>query len=137
MNEVVLGKKASIERCIVQIREYYRIESGRPFHQDFMRQDAIIMNLQRLCARGVDIANHWVMKAKLGLPRTSAESFELLQTAGLIDSPMCDQLKNLIGACDTLARECIAPDLRVMVDIIRHHLEDPLAFADLALERVV
>jgi len=136
MNEVVLGKKVSIERCIVQIREYYHIDSGRPFHQDFLRQDAIAMNLQRMCEMCIDIANHWVMKAKLGLPRTSAESFELLKTAGLIEEPMCNQLKGMVGFRNILVHAYTVIDLSMMEDIIKHHLEEPLAFADLALERV-
>ena len=43
MNEVVLNKKISIERCIEQINTYYALDRGLPFEQDFLKQDAIAM----------------------------------------------------------------------------------------------
>lgn len=34
MNEIVLSKKVSIERCIRQIKLYYAMDSGIPFESD-------------------------------------------------------------------------------------------------------
>jgi len=47
MPDVVLNKKESIERCIKQIRLYYGMPSEFPFEKDFLKQDAIAVNLQR------------------------------------------------------------------------------------------
>ncbi len=57
MNEIILNKKISIERCIQQIDAYYVLDSGQPFATDYLRQDAIAMNLQRACELTIDIAN--------------------------------------------------------------------------------
>jgi len=46
MNEIILNKKVSIERCIRQIRQYYAVASDSPFALDYLRQDAIAMNLR-------------------------------------------------------------------------------------------
>ena len=35
MNDVVLNKKESIERCIKQIRVYYALPSDKPFQKVF------------------------------------------------------------------------------------------------------
>lgn len=37
MNDVVLNKKESIERCIRQIRTYYALPSDLPFEEDFLK----------------------------------------------------------------------------------------------------
>ncbi len=79
MNETILNKKVSIERCVRQVDEYYSHDSGVPFADDHLRQDAIAMNLQRVCELTIDIANYLIRKKKLGLPRDSRESFTLLQ----------------------------------------------------------
>lgn len=47
IDDIVLGKKESIERCIRQIREYYARPSELPFEEDYFRRDAIAMNIQR------------------------------------------------------------------------------------------
>ena len=47
MNDVLLNKKVSLERCVRQVRAYFQLETGQVFAEDFLRQDAIAMNLQR------------------------------------------------------------------------------------------
>ncbi len=79
MNEILLNKKVSIERCVAQIDKYYALKSSLPFETDYLRQDAISMNLQRICELAIDIANHLVKTKKLGLPQDSRDSFALLQ----------------------------------------------------------
>ena len=58
MNEIVLNKKISIERCVQQIQVYYALDNGQPFATDYLKQDAIGMNLQRACELSLDIENH-------------------------------------------------------------------------------
>ncbi len=134
MNEIIINKKISIERCIAQIRHYYAMESEKPFEQDFLRQDAIGMNLQRISELTIDIANYLIKTRKLGLPQDSADAFALLQRAGLISESMMDNMKGMVGFRNVLVHEYKKLDLSVMVDVIEHHLNDPLDFADLALK---
>lgn len=85
MTDIVLSKKESVERCVRQIRSYYR---GRhddiPFETNYMLQDAIAMNLQRACEQCIDLANHAVKEKKLGLPRESRDGFRLLAEHGVV-----------------------------------------------------
>ena len=78
MNEILLNKKISIERCVAQIDKYYALKGGLPFETDYLRQDAICMNLQRICELAIDIANHLIKTKKLGLPQDSKDCFALL-----------------------------------------------------------
>ena len=95
MSDVVLNKKVSIERCLRQVGEYYRMDTGILLERDHLRQDAIAMNLQRAAELCIDIANHLVRIHKLGLPRDSRESFTLLEQAGLLDAELARVSKEL------------------------------------------
>lgn len=134
MNEVILNKKVSIERCIKQIGDYYRADSGVPFEQDHLKQDAIAMNLQRAAELAIDTANHLIKTRKLGLPQDSTGSFALLEQAGLLDAGLARRLKGMVGFRNILVREYRKLDLSIMVDVIEHRLDDLLDFAGLALE---
>lgn len=136
MNEVILNKKVSIERCIAQINQYYAMDRGLPFEQDFLKQDAIAMNLQRACELAIDIANHLIKIKKLGLPQDSRDSFELLQRTGLIDAPMMRNLQAMVGFRNVLVHAYRKLDLEVMVNVIENHTRDLLDFAHRVVEAV-
>ena len=134
MNEIILNKKISIERCIQQINTYYALDNGLPFAADYLRQDAISMNLQRACELTIDIANHLIKSRRLGLPQDSRDSFALLQQAGLITIEQMNGLQAMIGFRNTLVHQYQKLNLRIMVNVIEHHLRELLDFAQVALD---
>jgi uncharacterized protein YutE (UPF0331/DUF86 family) len=134
MNEIVINKKISIERCISQIQRYYAMKNGKPFEEDFLKQDAIGMNLQRMSELAIDIANYLIKTRKLGLPQDSADAFALLRRAGLISEGMMENMKGMVGFRNVLVHQYKKLDLNVMVDVIEHHLFDAQDFANRALE---
>ena len=88
MDDVILAKKESLERCVRQIHLYRQITSELPLEKDFLRQDAIALNLQRAAELCLDMANHVVRRRKLGVPKDSRESFTLLEKASLIPAEL-------------------------------------------------
>ena len=134
MNEIILNKKVSIERCIQQIETYYALDTGLPFATDYLRQDAIAMNLQRACELTIDIANYLIKSKKLGLPQDSRDSFTLLQQAGLMTIEQMNRLQAMVGFRNTLVHQYQNLDLQIMVDVIEHHLREFLDFANAALD---
>ncbi len=134
MNDVILNKKISIERCIEQIDKYYRLESRLSFENDFLKQDAIAMNLQRACELSIDIANHLIKARKLGLPQDSRNSFELLQRGGLISVEMMATLQTMVSFRNILVHEYRKLDLGIMVAVIENHARKLLDFANLAFQ---
>jgi len=52
MNDIVLNKKESIERCIKQVRSYYGRPSDMPFEEDYLKQDAIAIQSSTGCGAG-------------------------------------------------------------------------------------
>ena len=129
MLDSVLNKKDSIERCVQQVRRYYALPSEQNFAEDFLKQDAIALNLQRACQLCIDLANLTIRKKKLGLPKESAESFLLLAEAGIIEQLLAEKLKGMVGFRNILVHEYKKIDLSIMVDVIEHRLEDLVLFA--------
>ena len=134
MNEIILNKKVSIERCIEQIDTYYAVDNGLPFVMDHLKQDAIAMNLQCACELAIDIANHLIKTKKLGLPQDSRESFALVQRAGLISVEHMNALQAMVGFRNILVHEYKKLDICIMVDVIEHRMREFLNFANIALK---
>jgi uncharacterized protein YutE (UPF0331/DUF86 family) len=133
MNDIILSKKVSIERCLKKIDRYYRLETGLPFIKDQLRLDAVAMNLQRAAELTIDIANHLVKIRKLGLPRDSCESFTLLAQAGMIDEVMLRKLQGMVGFRNILVHEYQELDMAILIDVIEHRTRDLLEFATQAM----
>lgn len=76
MNDVILTKTTTIERCVKQIHEVY--EDNPANLADFIKQDSIILTIQRACEASIDLAMHIVSERKLGVPKASREGFKLL-----------------------------------------------------------
>jgi len=134
MNDIVLNKKESIERCIKQIRAYYAVHSDVAFEEASMKQDAIAVNLQRACEQAIDLANHTIRVRKLGLPKESKESFRLLAQSGIIPADLSDKLERMIGFRNTLVHEYQKLDIGLMVDVIENHLDDLIDFTNYILQ---
>lgn len=133
MSDVLLNKKATIERCVAQARDWHRSATAS---DDQMRQDAIAMNLQRACESAIDIANHLIRIRKLGLPQDSRDAFDLLKQGGIIDEEMNSALKSMVGFRNILVHEYRALDPAIVEAVIEHRLDDLLAFTNLAVDAV-
>lgn len=134
MTDVVLNKKESIERCIRQVRTYYTMPGDTPFTEDYLKQDAIAINLQRACEQCIDLANHIIRARKLGLPKESRESFQLLARNGVIPGELAGKLQKMIGFRNTLVHQYQQLNLELMVEVIENHLDDLIDFTNHILE---
>ena len=131
MNDIVLNKKESIERCIKQIKTYYSLKSDVPFAEDFLRQDAIAINLQRACEQSIDLANHIIKSKKLGLPKESRESFQLLAKNEIIPTDLAIKLQKMVSFRNVLVHEYQQLDIKLMIDIIENRLTDLIDYTNL------
>jgi len=130
MNDIVLNKKESIERCVKQIQVYYALPSKLAFGDDFLKQDAIAINLQRACEQSIDLANHTIKTQKLGLPKESKESFILLAKEGIIPHNLASKLSNMVGFRNVLVHQYQELDIKLMQDVIENHLNDMIDFTN-------
>lgn len=136
MNDIALNKKESIERCISQIRTYYAIPAVVPFEEDYLKQDAIAINLQRACEQCIDLANHTIKTLKLGLPKDSRESFRLLATGGVIALDLARRMEGMVGFRNVLVHEYQRMDIGLMIEVIEHHLDDLIDFTNVIVRKL-
>ena len=129
MTDVLIAKQQSLERCLARVRHAWEQPSTLPFERDYDRQDIIVLNLQRACKQALDMANHVVAARKLGWPRTSAESFDLLERAGLVTAPMAGQMKAMVGLRNVVVHQYQDLDLDIVTSVVQEHLDDLSDFA--------
>jgi uncharacterized protein YutE (UPF0331/DUF86 family) len=96
VDDVLLNKAATIERCVARARQEYAA-AGDAFVTDFTRQDAAILNVQRACEAALDMGHHLIRRHRLGLPQSARDVFDLLAAAHWIDATLADALKKWWG----------------------------------------
>ena len=122
MNDVILNKTATIERCVNRIHEVFE---GNPENlKDFTKQDSIILNIQRACEASIDLAMHIVSERKLGVPKSSREGFKLLQEAGLIEASLAKTLMNIVGFRNIAVHDYQVLEVEILEAILEKHIDD-------------
>ncbi|MGD0655698.1 MAG: DUF86 domain-containing protein [Thermoguttaceae bacterium] len=87
-----------------------------------------------MAEQAIDIANHLIKKKKLGLPKDSRESFDILAHAGIIPDDLSAKLKGMVGFRNILVHDYRKLDLGIMLDVIERRLDDLIDFTNLAME---
>lgn len=122
-DDVLLNKAKTIEKWILRIREEY---AGNPdnLRLNQTKQDAILFNLERACQAAIDLAMRVVRLKRLGLPKESREAFDLIASAGFIDSDLCRRMHGLVGFRNTAIHNYRKLDLDIVEAVIQKHLSD-------------
>ncbi|MES0490511.1 MAG: DUF86 domain-containing protein [Leptospirales bacterium] len=134
IDDIILNKKESIERCVRQINIYYKQETGLSFEQDHLKQDAIAINIQRAAEQCIDLANHVVRIQKLGIPKESKDGFVMLADAKIIPQDLSGKLIKMVGFRNILVHQYQELEIKIMQDIIENHLEDFIDFTKRVME---
>src|SRR5690625_5001352 len=121
-NDVLLNKVTIIERCIKRIQEVYANNPGNL--KDITKQDSIILNIHRACEASIDIGMHIVSERRLGLPKSSRETFKLMEGAGIINQSSAKALMNMVGFRNIAIHDYQKIDLDILQAIIEKHLSD-------------
>ena len=132
MNDVILNKTTTIERCVNRIHEVYE---GNPDNlKDFTKQDSIILNIRRACEASIDLAMHIVSERKLGVPKASREGFKLLEEAGVINSSLAKTLMNMVGFRNIAVHDYQALEVEILEAILEKHIDDFKDFTKIILQ---
>lgn len=132
MNDVILNKTTTIERCLNRIHDVYG--SNPENLSDFTKQDSIVLNIQRACEASIDLAMHVVGRRKLGVPKTSREAFKLLQEADIIEVDLAKTLMNMVGFRNIAVHDYQALDLGILESILNEHINDFKQFTKVFLQ---
>jgi uncharacterized protein YutE (UPF0331/DUF86 family) len=128
MDQVLIEKAQSIERCIAQVRGYY-VGHEEEFEADYLRQDAIILNLQRACQQAISLGNRMAKLRRLEIPKEAADVFPLLAGQRLIPRELAGAMAKMVGFRNIAVHEYQEIDLNKVRAIIERHLDELLAFS--------
>lgn len=133
MDDILLNKAAIIERCLK------RLDSLYPGHEDelennFDRQDAILLNLQRACEASIDAGMHLVRIQKLGIPQQSKDAFALLEKEKILTPALSRQMQAMVGFRNIAVHEYQSLDMEILRSILEHRLCDFQAFSKVLIE---
>ncbi|WP_028390364.1 type VII toxin-antitoxin system HepT family RNase toxin [Bacillus cihuensis] len=121
-NDVILNKISVIERCMNRIREVYANEPSNL--KDYTKQDSIILNIQRACEASIDLAMHIVSEQRFGLPQTSRDAFDMLQSHSIIDEGIAKRLKAMVGFRNIAVHDYQTINIDILKQIVENHLID-------------
>lgn len=133
MDDVLLNKAASIERCLARIAE--ELDGDTANLANITKQDAIILNLQRACESAIDGAMRLVRIHALGIPQESRHAFELLVEASRLPPEIASRMKKMVGFRNIAVHDYTRLDLAILEAIVLHHLADLADFARYLVEQ--
>ena len=133
-DNVILNKAAAIERCVARAREEYDRDPDT-FAQDYSRQDAAILNIQRACEAALDMGQHLIRRERMGLPQSARDVFTLMARNGVIEEELAEALKHMVGFRNIAVHDYQSLQLPITVKVITEHLDDFLRFAQAVLLR--
>jgi len=128
MNDVILNKRATVERCIARIHEEYDDEAT--LRSSFTKQDSVMLNLQRACEACIDVANTVIKHGRLGVPQSSRDSFALLEKAGHLSSAISLKMQKMVGLRNIAVLDYQKLNLDVVISVLNNHIGDFIEFLD-------
>ncbi len=132
-DDVILNKAASIERCLQRIQDEYAGDKQNLIANQ-TKQDAIVLNLQRVCETAIDLAMYVVSQRKLGVPQDSRDAFSLLQAAGILPADLAQRMQRMVGFRNVAIHEYTRLNLDVVYAIITKHLNDFRLFSSMIVK---
>jgi len=128
VDDVLINKAATIERCVSRAREEYQADPNS-FTTNHTRQDAAILNIQRACEAALDMGHHLIRREKLGIPQSARDVFTLLSQADWIDVGLADSLKRMVGFRNIAVHDYQSLQMPITCNIITQHLDEFLLFS--------
>jgi len=132
VDDVLINKANSIERCIQRINEDYCGYEDE-IATNFTRRDAIILNLQRACETSIDAAMRIVRLKKLGVPEDSRGAFQLLEENDVIPVQLSENLKKMVGFRNIAIHDYQKIDTEILKSILDKHLNEFREFVKILL----
>lgn len=132
-DDVIVNKCEIIERCLERVSQIYA-NNPNNLKVDQLRQDAILLNLERACQATIDLGMRWVRLRSLGVPKESRDVFTFLEAAHHISGDLANSLKKMVGFRNIAVHDYQALNLEVIQKLIESDFKDIKAFIRLALQ---
>jgi len=123
--ELIAKKLALIETCIQQLRQLARPAA---IATDIREERFVEHTLQIAIQAALDVASHIVSDERLGEPRTNRELFDLLERQAWVGPEQAAAMRRMVGFRNLLVHGYEIVDVRIVVEIVEHRLDDLLGF---------
>jgi uncharacterized protein YutE (UPF0331/DUF86 family) len=121
--EIVRDRESRIRRYVEDLRAMARTTEGA-FLENRERQYAVLHALQLAIEASVDIATHICAADNLGIPGSYAETFDLIEKAGIVDAATGEDLKRMARFRNRIVHFYGEIDLHVVYRTLQDHLGD-------------
>ncbi len=131
--DVVMAKASTARRCMETIR---RVRAASPPLEEWMAEDLTVLNLQRAIQACLDLANHLIASNQWELPRSAANSMEILAGHGLLSPKLLSSAISMAGFRNIAVHDYAALDPAIIRAIVDKHLPDVDAFLATLIARL-
>ncbi len=120
MDEILIHKAATIDRCIKRIKEDYQDD----FLSNYTRQDVVVLNIERACKATIDMATHLIRLQQLGVPQSHRDAFQKLEQNQIIPAKLSKTLQAMVGFRNVAVHDYSNLNIEVVQNIVENHLSD-------------
>ena len=131
MDEILINKKTTINRCIKRIQDDFQDD----FKSNYTKQDAVILNIERACQAAIDMGNRMIRIKNLGLPQSNRDTFLKLEKDGIISAELSKKLQSMAGFRNLAVHDYGSMNIDVIINIIENNLQDLVHFAELMVSQ--
>ena len=96
-----------------------------------MKQDSIILNLERTCQAAIDMAARIIRLKKLGIPQESKDVFKMMTDAKLINDTLSKNLQAMVGFKNIVVHDYQKLNLDIVEAVIKNQLNHLLKFSQI------
>jgi uncharacterized protein YutE (UPF0331/DUF86 family) len=126
MDEILINKKTSIERCIKRIQEDFQED----FLTNYTKQDSVILNIERACQAAIDMGNRLIKIKNLGLPQSNRDTFVKLEKDKLISIELSKKMQAMVGFRNIAVHDYSSVNIEVVANIVRNNLQELVDFSE-------
>lgn len=125
--ELVAKKLAQVETYVAELRRLARPDL---IATDLRERRFVEHTLQIAIQAALDVVSHIVSDERLGEPRTNQALFDLLATGGWVPPETALAMRRAVGFRNVVVHGYASVDVDVVRDVVEHHLQDLLDFAE-------
>ena len=126
MDEILINKKTSIERCIKRIHEDF----NEDFLTNYTKQDSVILNIERACQAAIDMGNRLLKIKNLGLPQSNRDTFIKLEKGYIINIELSKKMQAMAGFRNISVHDYSSVNIEVVANIVQNNLQDLVDFSE-------
>ncbi|WP_421873678.1 type VII toxin-antitoxin system HepT family RNase toxin [Marinoscillum sp.] len=94
MDEVISGKVATIESCLVWIKKQ---NQSAEWKEDQLVKRELLLNLEKACQASIDCSAKIIEQRSFTVPKLPRESFSMLESIGVVSGDTVNSLKKMLA----------------------------------------